>query len=83
MGVVSLNGWSTIRHDQVHQRRKLAMVQTLLPDEGQIDKDGLSLELALTVKLRHHFPSLPDEIMMPYLENGGLWKPSSLEQAAT
>ena len=56
---------------QVHQQRKLAMVRTLLMDEQQVDRSKLDLELAMTFKLRQHFPHLPDEVMMrvvPHLE---------------
>ena len=56
---------------QVHQQRKLAMVRTLMNDESQVDQSKLDLEMALTLKLRQHFPDLPDEVMMrvvPYLE---------------
>eukprot|EP00435_Cladocopium_sp_Y103_P014795 s1755_g3.t1 len=56
---------------QIHQKRKLAIVRTLLRDEDQIDKESLDLELALTVRLRQLFPQLPDEIMarlVPHLE---------------
>ena len=56
---------------QVHQQRKLAMVRTLMNDESHVDQSQLDLEMALTLKLRQHFPDLPDEVMMrvvPYLE---------------
>eukprot|EP00435_Cladocopium_sp_Y103_P038243 s2731_g10.t1 len=56
---------------QTHQRRKLAIVRTMLTDAEQVDKNALNLELALTLRLREQFPQLPDEIMariVPHLE---------------
>ena len=67
MGVVSLNGWSIFKSISSANWRGCRP----FTDESQIDKERLSLELALTAKLRQQFPHLPDEIMMrlvPYLE---------------
>ena len=60
-----------LEHYQVYQQRKLAMVRSMLADETLVDRNQLNLELALTYKLRQHFPNLPDELMMrivPHLE---------------
>ena len=60
-----------LEHYQVHQRRKLAMVKTMMADDSLVDKSKLNLELALTFKLRQLFPQLPDQLMMrlvSYLE---------------
>ena len=58
---------------QIHQGRKLklAVVKTLINDADQVDRDSLNLELALTLKLRQHFPQLPDEVLIrvvPHLD---------------
>ena len=56
---------------QTHQRRKLAIVKTMMTDADQVDKNVMDLELALTLRLREQFPQLPDEIMakvVPHLE---------------
>eukprot|EP00435_Cladocopium_sp_Y103_P053777 s587_g17.t1 len=56
---------------QLHQRRKLAMVKTLLTSPEELDKNQMNLELALTARLRQQFPQLPDDVMMrlvPYME---------------
>eukprot|EP00435_Cladocopium_sp_Y103_P024625 s3762_g6.t1 len=55
---------------QLHQRRKLAVIRTLLTAPDEIDKANLTLEVAFTAKLRQHLPNLPDEVMervVPYL----------------
>eukprot|EP00435_Cladocopium_sp_Y103_P030555 s975_g7.t1 len=55
---------------QQHQRRKLAVIRTLLTAPDEIDKFNMTLEVAFTAKLRQHFPNLPDEVMervVPYL----------------
>ena len=55
----------------VHQWRKLAVVKTMLADVGMVDLNMLTLETAMTVKMKKEFPGLPDHIMMkliPYLE---------------
>ena len=57
---------------QVHQLRKMAMVRTFLKNPEEVDPTKLDLELALTVKLQHLFPNLPEEIMaklVPRLES--------------
>ena len=49
---------------QVHQKRKMAMVQKMITAPEEVDKSQLDLELAMTLKLRMMFPNLPEEIMM-------------------
>eukprot|EP00435_Cladocopium_sp_Y103_P049178 s3841_g14.t1 len=56
---------------QTHQRRKLAVVRTLLTDADQVEVGSLDLELALTVRLKQQFPQFADEVMarlVPHLE---------------
>ena len=49
---------------QVHQKRKMAMVQKMITAPEEVDKSQLDLELAMTLKLRMMFQNLPEEIMM-------------------
>jgi len=56
---------------QVYQHRKLAVVKTMMMDDSMVDKSNLSLDLAMTLKMRQEFPELPDHIMMkliPHLD---------------
>ena len=56
---------------QVYQQRKLAVVKTMMMDDSLVDKSNLSLDLAMTLKMRQEFPELPDHIMMkliPHLD---------------
>ena len=48
----------------VHQRRKLAVVKTLIADHNLVDKRTLDAEVALTRKVKEIFPDLEDEVMM-------------------
>ena len=57
---------------QVHQKRKMAMVQTMMINPENVDKSQMDLELAMTLKMRQMFPDLPEEILMkvvPRLES--------------
>ena len=56
---------------QVYQNRKLAVVKTMMADASMVDKSTLSLDMAMTLKMRQAFPDLPDHIMMkliPHLD---------------
>ena len=60
-----------LEHFQIHQGRKLAIVKTMMMDANMVDKSRLTMEMAVTLKMREVFPNLPDEVMMgliPYLE---------------
>ena len=57
---------------QIHQLRKMVMVRAFLKNPDKVDPSKSDLELALTVKLQHLFPNLPEEIMaklVPRLES--------------
>ena len=49
---------------QIHQKRKMAIVQKMITAPEEVDKSRLDLELAMTLKLRTMFPDLPEDIMM-------------------
>lgn len=49
---------------QVHQQRKMAMVETFIKNPEDLNPMKLDLELAMTVKLQQLFPGVPEEIMM-------------------
>ena len=48
----------------VHQRRKLAVVKTLMADHNLVDKRTLDAEVALTMKVKEIFPDLEEEVVM-------------------
>eukprot|EP00435_Cladocopium_sp_Y103_P021593 s2125_g5.t1 len=56
---------------QVYQRRKLAVVKTMMADADLVDRSNMTMDMAITLKLRQEFPDLPDHILLklvPHLE---------------
>eukprot|EP00435_Cladocopium_sp_Y103_P036407 s1805_g9.t1 len=57
-------------HYQMYQRKKLAVIKTMLLGEDVVDRTNMTLDVAVTLKLKHVFPDLPDHVMaklVPYL----------------
>ena len=45
---------------QVYQKKKLAVIRTLMSDAEMVDRSQLTMEMAVTLKIRQEFPDLPD-----------------------
>eukprot|EP00435_Cladocopium_sp_Y103_P055639 s1851_g18.t1 len=57
-------------HYQMYQRKKLAVIKTMLLGDDVVDRTNMTLDVAVTLKLKHVFPDLPDHVMaklVPYL----------------
>eukprot|EP00435_Cladocopium_sp_Y103_P023447 s854_g5.t1 len=56
---------------QVYQRRKLAVVKTMMSDAELVDSSNMTMDMAITLKIRQEFPDLPDHVLLklvPHLD---------------
>eukprot|EP00435_Cladocopium_sp_Y103_P047340 s1132_g13.t2 len=53
----------------LYQRRKLAMINTMMSNDALVDKGAMTLDMAVTLKMRHEFPGLPDHVLAKLIPN--------------
>ena len=56
---------------QVYQKRKLAVVRTMMSEAELVDRSQLTMDMAVTLKIHQEFPDLPDHVLLklvPHLE---------------
>ena len=63
---------------QQQQHRKMVLIKTLLADKDLVDPQHLTIETAMTAKIKQVFPDLPDEVLMRITPDLELFRTSKL-----